>query len=216
MSITTAPTHVLWTGDFGERVAGHLETMTGGPSLRADVRGRWSAEWPHTGLRLVATWRHEPALLDRVARVHSACRTPWLPIVHEYPVIRVGPLVVPRGGPCHDCYLKRRAQHDRSPSVTQALRASLAADPDSGVSGFTDAQARMAAALATDLVHRYRTSTGARPGRVVFYNVLTRTLVGDTVVGVHGCGECGTPPHPDDGWRHLAADLAADAPEGNR
>ncbi|MFI0712207.1 TOMM precursor leader peptide-binding protein [Streptomyces inhibens] len=143
-------------------------------------------------------------------------RTPWLPIVHEYPVIRVGPLVVPGEGPCHDCYTGRRAQHDRSAAATSALRASLAADPGNGVAGFTDAQARIATALALDLLDRHRTGTGVRAGRVVFYNVLTRALIGDTVVGVHGCGTCGKPPHADDGWRHLAADVRLGAPEGGR
>ncbi|MFI0712208.1 hypothetical protein ACH4SK_16395 [Streptomyces inhibens] len=55
MPMTTSPTHVLWTGDFGERVAEHLGTMAGWPGMRADVQGLRSAEWPHTGIRLVVT-----------------------------------------------------------------------------------------------------------------------------------------------------------------
>lgn len=208
MTVTTTPTHVLWTGDFGERVAAHLTSATGCPALRADVQGRRTAEWPHTGLRLVATWRPEEALFAQVARLHSATRTPWLPVIHEYPLIRIGPLVVPGAGPCYRCYLRRRSQHDRGSAAAQALRASAAADPRHGVTGFTEGQTMIAASLALDLIVRHQTAAAGRAGQVLFYNVLTRSLIADTVVRVHGCGECGTPPHPDDGWRHLAADLA--------
>lgn len=216
MPMTSTHTHVLWTGDFGERVAGHMESTEGWPTLRADVGGRRSAEWPHaTRMRLVATWRFESALFEHVARLHAASRTPWLPVVYEYPNIRVGPLVVPGEGPCHSCYLRRRDQHDRAAAVTSAVRASLAADAGSGVAGFTDGQARIAAGLARDLLERYRAGAGVRPGQVLFYNVLTRALIGDTAVGVHGCRHCGVQPHVDDGWKHLADDLMADA-EGVR
>ncbi|MFG2195874.1 TOMM precursor leader peptide-binding protein [Streptomyces sp. NPDC048639] len=207
MPITTAPMHVLWTGEFGERVARHVEHMTGCPTRRAGHGDLRPATWPHTPMRLVAGWRLEAGLLNEVARLHRACRTPWLPIVHEYPVIRVGPLIVPGRGPCHGCYVRRRAQHDRASTSAAALRASLAADPDHGVSGFTDAQARIAAGLALDLVDQGDAELEHRAGLVLFYDVLTRNLVADTVVRVHGCADCGTPPHPDDGWEHLAADL---------
>ncbi|WP_411146945.1 TOMM precursor leader peptide-binding protein [Streptomyces sp. x-80] len=213
MTVTTTPTHVLWTGDFGERVAARLASMTGCPTLRADARGRRTAEWPHTGLRLVAAWRAEEELFAQVARLHSATRTPWLPIVHEYPMIRIGPLVMPGKGACYGCYVRRRAQHDRGSAAARALRASAAADPDHGVAGFTEGQAMIGTALALDLVGRWETGAGDRAGQVLFYNVLTRSLITDTVVRVHGCSECGNPPHPDDGWRHLAADLTH-APAG--
>ncbi|MEU6084217.1 TOMM precursor leader peptide-binding protein [Streptomyces sp. NPDC047108] len=214
MPITTAPMHVLWTGEFGERVARHVEHMTGSPSQRADLAGLQPAAWPHTPLRLVATWRLEATLLHEVARLHQACRTPWLPVVHEYPVIRVGPLIVPGQGPCHDCYIRRRAQHDRASTGAAALRASLASAADHGVSGFTDAQARIAAGLALDVVDQEDPASGHRAGLVLFYDVLSRSLVADTVVRVHGCADCGTPPHPDDGWEHLAADLLSAAAGG--
>ncbi|MEV6318454.1 TOMM precursor leader peptide-binding protein [Streptomyces sp. NPDC051776] len=214
MPITTAPMHVLWTGEFGERVAGHVARMTGSPTQRAGLGDLQSATWPHTPMRLVATWRLEDALLNEVARLHHACRTPWLPIVHEFPVIRVGPLVVPHRGPCYGCYVRRRAQHDRPSASAAALRASLAADPAHGVSGFTDAQAGIAAGLALDLLDQWDSASGLRSGLVLFYDVLTRSLVADTVARVHGCPDCGTPPHPDDGWERLAADLLAGSAGG--
>jgi bacteriocin biosynthesis cyclodehydratase domain-containing protein len=215
MPITKTPMHTLWTGEFGKRTAGHLASVTGCPARPTDAHGNAAAAWPHAGVRVVATWRDEPALFDRVARLHTACRAPWLPVVHEYPLIRVGPLVVPGDGPCYRCYLGRRAQHDRGSDSTAALRASAAAAPGHGVTGFTDAQTMIAACLALDLLREHQDKGAESAGRVVFYNVLTRALITDTVMGVHGCRECGTPPHPDDGWRRLAADLDGSLLDGS-
>lgn len=207
MPFTTAPAHILWTGTFGRRVADHLTALTDWPSATADALGSRSAEWPHTALRVLALWRDEPTLLEGVARLHGVCRTTWLPVVQEFPLIRIGPLVVPGEGPCHSCYTRRRAQHERGREVTRALQESRAADPGHGIAGFTDAQAMIAAGLAVDLLTRYRTGDGAVPGQVTFYNMLSRSLFSDTVIGVHGCPECGPPVDPDDGWRRLADEL---------
>ncbi|MFI2458133.1 TOMM precursor leader peptide-binding protein [Streptomyces sp. NPDC019539] len=178
--------------------------------MRANSNGRDASRWPHAQTRVVATWRPEATLFDEVARLHNACRTSWLPIVYEYPAIRVGPLVVPGEGPCSRCYARRRVQHDRNAVGTAALNASLAADPRRGVTGFTDAQARIAAALGVELLNRYRAGR-VQPGRTTFYNVLTRNLVTDTVTAVHGCRECDRSVHIDDGWQHLAADLSPES-----
>lgn len=207
MPITKTPMHALWTGDFGERTAAHLSALTGCPTQYAALE---PAVWPHTARRVVVTWRDEPQLFDRVAQTHGVWGTPWLPVVHEFPMIRVGPLVVPGEGPCLRCYGRRRAQHDRTAQSTAALRASAAAHPSHGVAGFTESQAMIAAGLAVDLLDSHE-ADGQQAGRVCFYNVLTRALIADTVTGVHGCAECGTPVHPDDGWRHLAADLRGTA-----
>ncbi|MEN3585128.1 MULTISPECIES: TOMM precursor leader peptide-binding protein [unclassified Streptomyces] len=207
MPLNIQPTHVLWTGAFGRGVADHLAATAGWSSSEADVLGRRSAEWPHASLRVVATWRHETALLARVARLHAAWGTAWLPVVHEYPVIRVGPLVVPGEGPCYSCYLRRRGQHDQGRDVSRAIEASFESAPDNGVAGHTDAQTMIAAGVTVDLVSRHRAGRGVEPGHVVFYNVLTRSLFGDTLIGVHGCTDCGTPLAPDDGWRALAEDV---------
>ncbi|MDH2392158.1 TOMM precursor leader peptide-binding protein [Streptomyces sp. HNM0663] len=207
MPLTREPTHVLWTGTFGRSVADHLSRTAGWRSSPADVHGRRSAEWPPAAFRVVALWRHESALLARVARLHAAWGTAWLPVVQEYPVIRVGPLVVPGEGSCYSCYLRRRAQHDQGRPVTQALETAFDAAPENGVTGYTDAQALIAAGVTADLVSRHLTERTVAPGHVVFYNVLTRSLFADTVLGVHGCPECGPSVDPDDGWRELAEDL---------
>ncbi|MFB6521202.1 TOMM precursor leader peptide-binding protein [Streptomyces sp. NPDC056401] len=208
MTLTKTPLHTLWTGAFGERVATHISALTGSASTAARHDGTYSATWPHARLRIVATWRHEPVLTSRLSELHTAFGTPWLPVVLEYPKIRIGPLIVPGEGPCHDCYLARRSQHDRSPVGTAALRASAAADPEAGVSGFTEGQAMVAAGLAVDLVQaRGGEPHAVAPGRVLFYDVLSRALITDTVLGVHGCPRCGTSTHPDEGWIDLATHL---------
>ncbi|MFE9254187.1 TOMM precursor leader peptide-binding protein [Streptomyces sp. NPDC006879] len=214
MPSNTEPTHILWTGAFGRSVADHLSSTLGWQASATDALGRRSAEWPHAGLRIVATWRHETALLARVARLHASWGTVWLPVVQEFPVIRVGPLVVPGEGPCYSCYLRRREQHEQGRVVSQALEASFETSPQNGVGGYADAQAMIAAGVTADLVARYRAGQQVEPGRVVFYNVLTRSLFADTVIGVHGCRECGPPLDPDDGWRGLAEELAGPVTAG--
>ncbi|WP_338676497.1 TOMM precursor leader peptide-binding protein [Streptomyces sp. SCSIO 30461] len=208
MPFNIRPTHVLWAGAFGRSVADHLSAAAGWGSSPADALGLRSAEWPHCALRVVAVWRHESALLTRIARLHTAWGTAWIPVVQEFPVIRVGPLVVPGEGPCYSCYLRRRAQHDQARAVSKALETSFRAGPENGVTGHTDAQAAIAAGVVADLLSRYRAGKDVVPGQVVFYNVLTRSLFTDTVIGVHGCPECGPPVDPDAGWRVLAQELA--------
>ncbi|MER5885342.1 TOMM precursor leader peptide-binding protein [Streptomyces sp. NPDC001941] len=211
MTVSRTPLHTVWTGDFGREVAVRLASLTGAPHDRTDPPATGRARWPHAGLRVVAAWRGDPALFEELAAYQAALGVPWLPVVHEFPAIRVGPLVVPGRGPCHGCYVRRRAQHDRSPGTRTALRASAERDAGAGVRGFTAAQAMVAAGLAGRLIADSVDDRGAHAGTVLVYDVLTRGLLADTVLGVHGCAECGTPPHPDDGWRHLADDLAAPA-----
>jgi bacteriocin biosynthesis cyclodehydratase domain-containing protein len=119
---------------------------------------------------------------DRAAWQHGV---PWLPVVNEDVVIRIGPWVVPGEGPCFDCYLARRVQHDDQYAITADLWTAYAADPECGPRGFLPQHARATAGAARGLLDQ-----SPAPGTVIALNVRTGNLDSHRVLRCHGCARC--------------------------
>jgi bacteriocin biosynthesis cyclodehydratase domain-containing protein len=186
---------VIGAGPFGERVAALLAeydgpTGVGGPGEIEDA----FALAPR--LVTVAMWRPCPALCETADRLSYRTRRPWLPVVMEHPVVRVGPLIWPPHGPCFSCYRRRREQHDGQYAVTQALLGSYDREPGGGPAGYLPHTARLAAAVAADLAARIDPAApddGGAAGEVVTIGLLKQTLHVSQVVACHDCDRCGAP-----------------------
>jgi bacteriocin biosynthesis cyclodehydratase domain-containing protein len=194
----------LGIGPFGGRVARQLLSVHASSALltAADIRNAFAFAREAV---IVAMWRPEPALCERADELSYRLRVPWLPIVMEHPVIRVGPLVCPQTGPCFRCYRRRREQHDTQPAATAALLAAYAADSAAGPGGYLPHHARIAAGVAGQLI-RGRPAGGlvqgvgqgaaAMAGQVTTIRLLNGSMSVSPVIACHDCDRCGGPAGP--------------------
>ncbi|WP_405943841.1 TOMM precursor leader peptide-binding protein [Streptomyces sp. NBC_00932] len=180
----TGTVPVLGLGAFGSRVAELLcDGIVGAYRIGPDDLAGSFARRP--AAVVVAAPHPMPEVCrsaDRAAWQHGV---PWLPVVDEDLTVRLGPWVVPGAGPCFDCYLARRVQHDDQSAITAAVRAACADDPACGPRGFLPQHARAAAGVAHGLLHQ-----PPDPGTVVALSVRSGNLDSHRVLHCHGCPRC--------------------------
>lgn len=199
---------VASSGAFGDRVAECLSTTL--PHVRttsADVSNAFAVARDAV---VLALWRPEPALCEQADEAAHRFRIPWLAVIMEHPVIRVGPLVNPGLSPCFRCYQRRRQQHDTQPAATSALLAAYAADSGLGPTGYLPHQGRLAAGVARRLLDEILPGPAIKDGRSTPGQVTTIRLLGggmnsSSVIACHGCLRCGQVQGPAG---HLAEALA--------
>jgi bacteriocin biosynthesis cyclodehydratase domain-containing protein len=126
-------------------------------------------------------------LLDR--RCHEE-RRPFVPLVADAAVLRLGPIVVPGHGSCWGCWLRRFKQHAQWPAQRAALLQHYAARPDAGPRGHLEPFALLAAARLSEVIDGLDASCELA-GRLWQMDMLTRDVVTSVVVGVHDCPRCG-------------------------
>jgi bacteriocin biosynthesis cyclodehydratase domain-containing protein len=183
------PAAFLGAGAFGNRVAGLLAAARPGGRTFTDPGAAFSNE---TGPVIVALWRPAPALCERVDELAFTAGRPWLPVIMEHPVVRVGPLVTPPSAPCFACYQQRRRQHDDHRETTRLLHAAYDRDDACGPAGFLPQHARTAAAVAWAMLD------AGQAGQVVTVRLTAPGLSAGRVLPVHGCARCSPPPDPVD------------------
>lgn len=199
-------------GEFGTRVAGFLAASLPEAhdfDLGSGMSDAFSAG---VGAVVLALWRPEPALCELADELSFRNSVPWLPVIMEHPVIRIGPFVRPKSGPCFRCYATRKAQHDQQPWITVAMNAGYQRDQDCGPRGYLPHHARMAAALALgalgeDTASADRRGQGLLEGDVVTVGLVTGGVQASHVIAVNNCDRCG-PPRFSSGLDRLS-ELAA-------
>jgi bacteriocin biosynthesis cyclodehydratase domain-containing protein len=182
-----AAVRLIGTGSFGEDVVHRLS----GSLPHAQVLGAGRLQEAFTdgspSLVVLALWRPSPDLCERADALAASHRVPWIPVIMEHPVLRIGPYVRADAGPCFRCYRSRRVQHDDQHRATAALHAAYDATSECGPRGYLPHHARLAAVvLASHLEHR-------KVGRVTTVQIATARLHTHHVVACHGCDRCGVP-----------------------
>jgi bacteriocin biosynthesis cyclodehydratase domain-containing protein len=206
---------LVGVGQFGERVcatlasecAGAEEFGTCGPAIPAAFSSGVSTV-------VLALWRPCPQLCEMADELSFRYLVPWLPVIMEHPVIRIGPLVLPPNGPCFSCYTRRRAQHDLQQWATAVLQQAYDHDQGCGPRGYLPHHARMAAALAHRALDALVTAEPQREATQEAGEITTIRLVwGDLRVShltaCHDCDRCtASAPPVNSGWlTELAASL---------
>lgn len=202
------PTSIVSTGPFGERVS---------RLLTASMNDCW--QWKASEIAaafavgadaaVFALWRPDQELCEAADELSFRTGTPWLPVIMEHPVIWVGPMVCPPDGPCFRCYARRRAQHQRERWAAASLDAAYGGDPECGPGGYLPHHARMASALAREMLGRMTGRNGClAAGEVVTIRLIASGLNTSRVIACHGCNRCGAGTSLRPGW---LGDLAARA-----
>lgn len=186
---------IVSTGAFGRQVAGfindyanaqpiiHEETLDGAFDLDND-------------LVVAATWRPSPSLCDRADELSFERRRPWLPVVMEHWRITVGPLIRPPGGPCYECFVRRKAQHDTRHSETVAADRALSQAEGAGPRGCMPYHARITASLAIRLAQLTQACSPSSAPKVIGYDLVASDISVSSVMRCHDCRRCAdrTPP----------------------
>lgn len=169
---------LVGTGAFGHRVTSFLAEAHPG-SAEAEP-GDLTPAFTGGGAAavVVAAPRLRAALCERADELAYRYGVPWLPVIAEYPVLRIGPLVLPPGGPCFACYRARRRQHDTGYRDSELADAAAETGSAPEQSGYLPQHARLAAAVATRLLGDRRPglvySIDLHSGRGGAYPVIAR------------------------------------------
>jgi bacteriocin biosynthesis cyclodehydratase domain-containing protein len=177
-------------GPFGERVNAQLAALLPGATQR-DVAALDAEFAQEDGPVVLSLWRSSRALVTRADDLAYRTGRVLVPIVMEYPVLRIGPVIHPPYGPCFGCYTARRVQHNTALQFSEALEREYDTDAAFGPAGYLPAHARLAAALASDLMARaHQTGWAGHAGAVVAVELTSGTLSRSVVVR---CGDCFRP-----------------------
>lgn len=177
-------------GPFGERTASLLSAMDPrGRTVRPDALSTAFAQGP--SVVVAAFWRPSPAVCEQLDALSRDSRVPWLPIIVEHPVIRIGPLVEPPPGVCFRCYRRRCAQHDAQRHTTAALHGAYDRDPALGPSGFLPHHARLAANIAGGMLRRRRAGGPPSGAEVLTVRLFGQDVSTSSVTAFGDCDRCG-------------------------
>lgn len=191
----TGPVAALGTGEFGSRVAGFLADITDdGAVCVDDLHSAFRSTAP---LVVLAAWRPSPRLCEEADQQSFLAGKPWLPVVMDHPVLRVGPLVRPPQAPCFRCFARRQAQHDGEHRSSRMLYAEYDRDDRFGPRGYLPQHARVAAAVVAGVLNAWRTTNddgAAVPvGEVREIRLSDQRLTTSRVVPCHDCQRCAPP-----------------------
>ncbi|GGW85961.1 hypothetical protein GCM10010297_03490 [Streptomyces malachitofuscus] len=180
------------SGEFGGQVTTVLQQCLPGTRMKHSTDVEQSFD-ERPDVVVAALWRADHVIGERAdLRAHET-GVPWLPVVLDHSVLRIGPFVSPGSGPCFRCFDQRLVQHDHQWESTRVLRSAYERDATVGPDGFLPSHARLAAGTAAGLLRR--TAAGAdTAGQVVTIPLSGLAVSLDRVVGVHACGRCRPSP----------------------
>ena len=184
--------HIIAVGAFGRSVSNYLhlfydnvlETIITSPG---HVRYE---SWPRVYIRVVASWRPIDKLCSLICQVSGENNTPFLPLILDFNVIRLGPVIIPHTASCWNCWLGRSLQHEAFPFARLALNDLYEKDCNAGPQGFLEAHALLAAARVAQTIEDVMMSR-CSPGFLWQMDLLTRAVTTSTLIGVHDCPQCG-------------------------
>jgi bacteriocin biosynthesis cyclodehydratase domain-containing protein len=143
---------------------------------------------------VVAAWRPVPVLCELLDRVSHEAQRPFIPLILESTVIRLGPIVIPGEGGCWNCWMRRCKQHSVRPKEDEAVLRHYSSDTYVGPQGYLEPFALLSAARISQTIDTLDSSPHSckkLAGSIWQVDVLTRDMTTSTVIGVHGCPRCG-------------------------
>jgi bacteriocin biosynthesis cyclodehydratase domain-containing protein len=194
--VRPGPVILFSTGHFGHRVAAMLSASL--PSWQLDGNDDIGDCFTTGGSAVVvALWRAASKVTRAADKLSFEHNIPWLPIIMEHPLLRVGPLVFPGKGPCFRCYSIRRAQHEPHFDSAADIEKFYDENTDAGPQGYLPQHARMAAAMATRMLsavtaHSPGDAFPVPPGQVTSISLTSGSIAIERVVACHNCSRCRT------------------------
>ena len=204
------PVHVLSVGAFGQAVAQYLRTFQPDILQTTLVNGELPGSDVDQGGRItvVAAWRPVPNICEFFDGLSHRWRRPFVSLILDSNVLRLGPIVVPGLGGCWNCWHKRFLQHAPWPNEQSEMLRFYASNAEIGPAGYLEPFAMIGATRVSHFIDALDSST-ATPGQVWQMDIMTREIRTTTVIGVHNCPRCGLHrPLPTSTFSEMQAELA--------
>jgi len=182
--------HVVSVGAFGRAVAHHLHTFRSDVVETQIENAAEPGAWPATRMNVVVSWRPVRELCEAADRISHDWQLPFVPLIMDAKILRLGPIVIPGCGSCWNCWVRRSLQHGSWPYRRLLVSDYYATHPEAGPQGYLDAFALMAAARVSQTIDELD-SGAALAGNIWQIDMLTREITLSRVVGVHDCPRCG-------------------------
>ena len=154
-----------------------------------EVKRQTTAGWPIARVMVIAAWRPVPNLCEWLDEFSYERQRPWLPLMLEFNVLRLGPIVVP-GASCWGCWVKRYRQHVAWPNEISAVLQHYCSHADEGPRGYLEPFAMMGATQIHRVIDELDRAS-ATPGYIWQIDMMTRKITTSRVIGVHDCPRCG-------------------------
>jgi bacteriocin biosynthesis cyclodehydratase domain-containing protein len=191
-TITALRVNVFSVGPFGRAVATYLKAFE--PDMMetecSDERAPFSEECSQGGINVMASWRPVPRLCEHLDKFSSAARRPFVPLVLESNVLRLGPIIIPGEEGCWLCWEKRSAQHAAAPDDRAAVLEYYSAHAGAGPKGYLEPFALIGAINIKQVVDLLRSSNQCA-GHIRQIDLVTRQIKTGVLVGIHNCPRCG-------------------------
>lgn len=186
------PVHIFSVGALGQATAGYLRKLRQDVTETAVVNNvvPLPETWPASRINVLASWKPAPSLCQLLEEITFSSFCPFVPLMVDSTVLRLGPVVLPGEGCCWSCWVKRWKQHSESPEAHSALLGYYAAHPEAGAQGFLEPFAVIAASRLAETIEDLDASLTAG-GSIWQMDLLTREIVTSVAVGVHNCPRCG-------------------------
>jgi bacteriocin biosynthesis cyclodehydratase domain-containing protein len=180
---------VLTLGRFADAVYEYLQelcpdvaqTRLDDVSLPAELGGR---------IWIAVAWRPAPSICSALNKRSHVTGRPFVPVIVDNTALQLGPVVLPNHGACWECWVRRSNQHSPWPAARDALFKYYDANTQAGPPGYLEPLAMVAAARTAAIVEAVD-SGSALGGYTWQMDMITRAVATGTVVGVHGCDQCG-------------------------
>jgi bacteriocin biosynthesis cyclodehydratase domain-containing protein len=189
---SSAPLHVLSAGSFGRAVAQYLRAFRTDlvETVLAGDASALPAVSPKSGAVIIASWRPVPRFCELLDEFSFTRECPFVPVVLDSTILRIGPVVIPGRGSCWGCWARRYTQHDAWREERRVLLDHYASQPAAGPQGYLEPFAMIAASRLASVLGKL-TDSNPPAGNIWQIDVITREISIGTVVGVHDCARCG-------------------------
>jgi bacteriocin biosynthesis cyclodehydratase domain-containing protein len=144
----------------------------------------------HASSYILATWRPMPLLCQRVSDMSRDRHKPFIPVVIGSDRMTIGPVVIPGGQGCWQCYVKRTLQHTHAAAERSTLLQYYASHPEEGPGGHLRPFATIAAGRCGAILDELDNEV-AQPGQLWHLDLMTRRVTAGVLLGVHDCPYCG-------------------------
>ncbi len=184
--------HVIAVGPFGQAVSEYLSVLH--PHVHRTV-WNWTKPltretWPTSSAEVIVAWRPVPQLCELVSVISHDRAVPFIPLILDSGVLRLGPIIIPESSACWKCWIMRSRQHSPNPQERSALLTFYDANPEAGPAGYLEPLAMLAAAQIKRAFQLclHPDQVGGDIWEINLFSSQVRT---GRLLGVDGCPVCG-------------------------
>jgi bacteriocin biosynthesis cyclodehydratase domain-containing protein len=183
---------IVTAGTFGKAVARSLAALGGNVQEQESPGTEIPAPdaWPAADIYIAAAWRPVSRLCQSLSEHAFQTRTPFIPLIVDSSILRVGPVIVPGKSGCWRCWQLRSQQHAALPREQAELLRFYENNPHAGPGGYLEPFAAMGAARIASVIQS-QSHLQELAGHIWQIHLFTKEVSTSFLIGIDGCAWCG-------------------------